>query len=235
MLFYHLVASDCGIQQMVSSAFAKPSMAQVVWKSQTVLKVCCMQARWDFCGELVSCGRSSGNNREDFRLVNYAAFTCLGFGGFFMMWKKICLESFLIPLSEAKSWESRGQKSRLVQIIQISLEMEGWAAPAPLRMPAAPEWDGEGEQRAGSGSADGGKRKLKQRKEGFYSLSFTGHFFFLISSSSASSSFSDVFGKIHKFLMFKEWIKSFWFSGRGRIFLSLKVCLWPGLSWPFRI
>ena len=85
--------------------------------------------------------------------------------------------------------------------------MEGWAAPAPLRITAAPEWDGEGEQHAGSGSADGGRRKLKQRKERFYSLSFAGHVFSLVSSgcsSPAFSSFSDAFSKIHEFLMFKE-------------------------------
>lgn len=116
--------------------------------------------------------------------------------------KKICLESFLILLRKAKNWESRVQKRRLVQIIHISSELEGWAAPAPFLTTEAPEWAGEGQQHA-----DRGRRKPKQRKGGFYSLSFAGDFFSLVSSRCSSptfSSFRNVFSKIHEFLMFKE-------------------------------
>jgi len=39
----------------------------------------------------------------------------------------------------------------------------GLGSTSTLLTAAAPEWDGEGEQNAGGGSADGG-RKLKQRR-----------------------------------------------------------------------
>lgn len=170
---------------------------------------------------VVTAEDKAGNNRRDFRLITCAV--RIDLLGFFTLF---CLESFLILLSKAElrvKWPEKEPSPN------HSGFLWGWIAPPSLEFTelggtVAPEWDGEGDQCAESGSVGGSRRKVKQRKERFYSLSFPGHFLALSSRcfSPAFSSFRDAFSKIRKFLMFKEWIKLFQLSEGGQNFFVFK-------------